>query len=80
MTMTDPFAQVIERTVLDCGEADGICDLGPLPGEDRPTWLARLRERFRANPPAGRYAAPPSLVHLDEDEWAAVLEQIAREG
>lgn len=36
---------------LLCGsDACDVCSLGPLLGESRPAWLARLRAHFRGNP------------------------------
>lgn len=51
MTGDHPLNRLSDGIALDCGHPGcDICSLGPLPGEDRPAWMARLTDRFRGQP------------------------------
>lgn len=57
----EPRRHGSSRFVLDCDDSScDVCTLGPLPGEDRASWQARLKARFAAAPvpdlPVGRRA------------------------
>lgn len=55
----DPLTQIIHGFTLDCNDpACDICNLGPLPDEDRVDWLARLSAQFAANPLSDRPLPP----------------------
>lgn len=66
----NPLTQAIESAVLDCNDlsCDGICNLGPIAGEDRAEWLARLKAQFIAHPiptsTKGRPSQQPAVIRV----------------